>query len=108
MIGEFQMDPKNLVGIDISAGMISVANERINAYVQDFLKMEQSAQYDILFSGLNVFQYMNPAQFENAIRKSSELVSTGGFFVGDFIDPSHISCIQPANGRRWRAVTPKH
>lgn len=91
MIREFQMDPKSLVGVDISAGMISVANQRINAYVLDFLKMEQSAQYDILFSGLNVFQYMNPAQFENAIRKSSELVSTGGFFVGDFIDPSHIS-----------------
>lgn len=81
---------ENLLGIDISESMVRVANQRIHAIHADLLKWESYQQFDLAYSGLNVFHYLPYRELENAIIKTADLVKPGGWFVGDFITPDHI------------------
>jgi SAM-dependent methyltransferase/predicted metal-dependent enzyme (double-stranded beta helix superfamily) len=90
LIEHFGVKKENLLGIDISESMVQVANRRIHAIHADLLKWKTNQQFDLAYSGLNVFHYLPHQELENAIIKTGELIKKGGWFVGDFITPDHI------------------
>ena len=91
LIQNFKVSYQNLLGIDISEGMIQKARTRINAILGDLLELEaETESFDITFSGLNVFHYLPHHKFEEAVQKAAQFTQMGGFFVGDFITPDHI------------------
>jgi SAM-dependent methyltransferase/predicted metal-dependent enzyme (double-stranded beta helix superfamily) len=79
-----------LVGFDIAESMVAVANSRIVAEQKDVLAYQTDQPWDVVFTGLNVYQYLGLEDFEKAVRKSAEITKKGGYFVGDFITPDHI------------------
>lgn len=90
LLNTYPIRRDDLLGIDISPSMVEVASERINALCCDFLSYEPDSPYDIIFEGLNVFQYLGHKNFLPAVVKASGLTRTGGLFFGDFITPDHI------------------
>ena len=82
---------ENLYGIDVSPAMVQVARQRMQADVGDILHLDPSVrQWDVAFSGLNVFHYLPHEQLPEAIRRTAGIIKPGGYFVGDFITPDHI------------------
>lgn len=91
LINELKADYNRLLGIDISEGMIREAAKRIQAKKADLLTLHTDAeQWDIAYSGLNVFHYLPLGKMEIAIQKTAELLADEGYFLGDFITPDHI------------------
>ena len=91
MMDELGMKYENLYGIDISKAMVQEANRRIQADVGDVLTLDPSIRmWDLAFSGLNVFHYLDHARLEEAIQKTAAIIKPGGYFIGDFITPDHI------------------
>ncbi|MCB0571563.1 MAG: methyltransferase domain-containing protein [Phaeodactylibacter sp.] len=91
MIDELGAPHEKLFGIDISAAMVSEARSRIRAEAGDILAYDsQGKQWDIAYSGLNVFHYLDHERLEEAIQRTAALVRDGGYFIGDFITPDHI------------------
>ncbi len=91
MIDELGVPYEHLFGIDISKGMIQVAAERIHAEVGDLLELDPDlGLWDVVFHGLNVFQYLDHHYFDECVRKVAGIIKPGGYFVGDFITPDHI------------------
>jgi SAM-dependent methyltransferase/predicted metal-dependent enzyme (double-stranded beta helix superfamily) len=90
IIKHLGIQKEHLLGIDISESMVEVANQRIPAIHADLLKWQSTQQFDLAYSGLNVFHYLPHQELENAINKTADLVKKGGWFVGDFITPDHI------------------
>lgn len=91
MIDELGVKPENLLGIDISPAMVTVAQKRIRAKTGDICAFgEDAGAWDLVFSGLNVYQYLSPVQFEQAVQNTADLLRSGGWFAGDFITPDHI------------------
>ncbi len=91
MIDALGVKPENLLGIDISSSMVAVAQKRIRVQTGDICTFAEGAgAWDLVFSGLNVYQYLSPAQFEQAVQNTANLLRPGGWFVGDFITPDHI------------------
>ncbi|MEM6379514.1 MAG: class I SAM-dependent methyltransferase [Bacteroidota bacterium] len=87
----FHMNPSQVYGIDVSAGMVEQARKRIRADVMDLLQFEgQTEQWDLVYCGLNVFHYLPPDQLEAAIAKSASFLKSGGYFLGDFITTDHV------------------
>ncbi len=82
---------KRLFGLDLSEAMVKVANERIRAETGDVLTLDPSVKmWDVAYSGLNVFHYINHEELEQAISRTAAILRPGGYFVGDFITPDHI------------------
>ena len=91
MINELGVEYNNLYGIDISQAMVIEAKKRIQADVGDVLTLDPSIRlWDIAYSGLNVFHYLDYTRLEEAIQKTASIIKPGGYFVGDFITPDHI------------------
>lgn len=91
MLAVFGMNVEQIYGIDISAGMVAQARKRIHADVIDLLQFEgQSAQWDLVYCGLNVFHYLPPENLEVAIAKAASFLKAGAYFLGDFITTDHI------------------
>lgn len=91
MIQELGVAYENLYGIDLSEAMVAEARKRIQADPGDVLRLDPSVRlWDVAFSGLNVFQYLRPADLETAIQKTASILRPGGVFIGDFITPDHI------------------
>jgi len=91
MIKELGIPYEQLYGIDISEAMVNVARRRIQADVGDVLQLDPSIRlWDIAFSGLNVFHYLDHERLEEAVQKTASIVRPGGWFIGDFITPDHI------------------
>lgn len=91
MILEMGADRNRMYGIDISAAMVETARARIKADVGDVLTLDPEIKmWDIAYSGLNVFQYLDFHRLEEAIHKTAGIIKSGGYFVGDFISPDHI------------------
>lgn len=91
LIDEFGVPYEQLFGIDISPAMVSEASRRIRAEVGDVLAFEAEGKtWDVAFSGLNVFHYLDFTRLEEAIHRTADRVSPGGYFIGDFITPDHI------------------
>lgn len=91
LIDEFGVSYEQLFGIDISQAMVSEASRRIRAEVGDILDFDAEGKtWDVAFSGLNVFHYLDFKRLEEAILRTAERVSPGGYFIGDFITPDHI------------------
>lgn len=91
MIRELGVSYENLYGIDLSEAMVAEARKRIQADPGDVLRLDPSVRlWDVAFSGLNVFQYLRPADLETAIQKTASILRPGGVFIGDFITPDHI------------------
>ncbi len=91
MIRKLGVQHESLEGIDISEAMISVAQRRIQARKFDIFDLKpELGQRDIVFTGLNVFHYLDHNRFEEAVQKAASMVKKGGFFLGDFITPDHI------------------
>lgn len=91
IIDELGLPYKQLLGMDLSAAMVQEARQRIRAEQGDILAFDaEGRQWDIAFTGLNVFHYLPSGQLEEAIEKTAELVRPGGYFFGDFITPDHI------------------
>jgi cysteine dioxygenase len=86
----FDLPSDQLLGIDIAESMVKVANLRIEAQQQDFLNYMPDHLWDVVFTGLNVFQYLDARGFDRAIQKAAEITKPGGYFVGDFITPDHV------------------
>ncbi len=81
----------NLMGIDLSESMIRVSSERIRSRVQNLMDLPESRQsWDMTYTGLNVFQYLDDAQYETAIRVTARITNPSGLYFGDFITPDHI------------------
>lgn len=89
LIDEFNLNPDKLIGIDSSEAMITEAKKRINAETGDLLDLNMSI-YDIVYSGLNVYQYLSANKLELAISNTAQALKKGGWFIGDFITPDHI------------------
>ncbi|MFT4602424.1 MAG: putative metal-dependent enzyme (double-stranded beta helix superfamily) [Arenicella sp.] len=91
MIDNMGVDYDNLYGIDISESMVEEACKRIHAEQGDVLTLDPSVKmWDITYSGLNVFHYIDYEQLEEAISKTAGITKKGGWFLGDFITPDHI------------------
>lgn len=91
LIDEFGIPYEKLFGMDISPAMVSEANRRIRAEVGDILDLNADGKtWDIAFSGLNVYHYLDFKRLEEAIQRTAQRVSPGGYFIGDFITPDHI------------------
>jgi len=80
-----------IYGMDISEAMVDVARKRVRADVGDVLELDPSIRrWDIAYSGLNVFHYLDHERLEEAIQKTAGILKPGGWFIGDFITPDHI------------------
>ncbi|MGB0879139.1 MAG: methyltransferase domain-containing protein [Polaribacter sp.] len=91
MLEKLGVQHNNLYGIDISEAMVEEARKRIQADVGDVLQLDPEIRvWDIAYSGLNVFHYLDHAQLEAAIKKTASIIKEGGWFLGDFITPDHI------------------
>jgi SAM-dependent methyltransferase/predicted metal-dependent enzyme (double-stranded beta helix superfamily) len=91
MIDHLGVEYNNLYGIDLSEAMVVEANKRIKADVGNVLELDPTVKlWDIAFSGLNVFHYIDYERLEEAIVKTAGIVKEGGWFIGDFITPDHI------------------
>ncbi|GAB5553465.1 MAG: hypothetical protein Sapg2KO_30560 [Saprospiraceae bacterium] len=91
LLAVFGMDVEQIYGVDISAGMVEQARKRIRADQMDLLQLEgQSAQWDLVYCGLNVFHYLPPEDLETAIAKAASFLKAGAYFLGDFITADHI------------------
>lgn len=91
MMEHYQIPKKQMYGIDISEAMVHEARKRMNADVGDVLTLDPDIDtWDLAFSGLNVFQYLDFRRIEEAIQKTAAIVKPGGYFIGDFITPDHI------------------
>ncbi len=86
----FNLNKECLLGIDVSEGMVKVALKRINARVEDVLKVApEENHWDICLCTANVLQYLPQSQLEKAIQNIAHITQTGGCFIGDFITPDH-------------------
>ncbi len=91
MLDNLGVKYENLYGIDLSEAMIRVASGRIRAEVGDALTLDPTIRmWDMVYSGLNVFQYLNHQFLENVIEQTAKITMPNGYFVGDFITPDHI------------------
>ena len=91
MVDKLGLKRNNLLGMDFSAAMVSEAKKRIPARVGDILELDPDAgTWDLVYSGLNVFHYLDHQRLEEAIRRTAAVVEPGGYFFGDFITPDHI------------------
>jgi cysteine dioxygenase len=82
--------PEKLLGMDVSPAMVEVAKKRIDAEVADIANYQTDQQWDMVYTGLNVLQYLAPEDLPSAVGNISNAVKPGGYFVGDFITPDHI------------------
>lgn len=91
IIEQYQLDGDQLYGIDLSKAMIREARKRIHADVGNVLELDPSVRmWDIVFSGLNVYHYVDAERLEDAIAKTAAILKPNGWFIGDFITPDHI------------------
>lgn len=91
ILATFGMDPEQIYGIDISAGMVEQARKRIHADQMDLLAFAgQAAQWGLVYCGLNVFHYLPPENLETAIAKAASFLKPGAYFLGDFITTDHL------------------
>ncbi len=91
MMKELQVPYEKLYGIDISQAMVNEARARVQSDVGDVLELDPSIKlWDIAYSGLNVFHYLDHSKLQEAIEKTAGIVRDGGWFIGDFITPDHI------------------
>jgi len=91
MIDELRADRDKLFGMDISQAMVQVATQRIEAETGDVLTLDPAVKlWDMAYSGLNVFHYINHQQLREAVERTAGIIKPGGFFLGDFITPDHI------------------
>ncbi len=91
MIRELGADRDRLLGMDISPSMVAEAKHRIHAEEGDIFSFQKGAgTWDLVFSGLNVYHYLDHLRFDEAIARTAALLKPGGWFVGDFITPDHI------------------
>ena len=91
MIEELGLPYKQLLGIDVSEAMLQVAGRRIQAQKGNILELDpKDGTWDLAFSGLNVFHYLDHNRLEEAIQRTAGIVRPGGYFLGDFITPDHI------------------
>lgn len=89
-LNAFKLNKNQLLGIDISEGMVKVASKRINARVEDILNVVSDGNpWDICLGIGNVLQYLPQSQLETAIQNVASITQTGGYFIGDFITPDH-------------------
>lgn len=112
LIHEMGVPAEQLYGIDISKAMVTEARKRINADQGNVLELDpEIRKWDIAFSGLNVFHYLNAEDLEEAIQKTASILKDGGFFIGDFITPDHIrwypNAIHAANEEVVSLRTPR-
>ncbi len=91
MIIELGVRYGNLLGMDISPSMVAESQSRIQAVEGDIFSFTTgTGNWDMVFSGLNVFHYLDHRRFDEAVQKTATLLRSGGWFVGDFITPDHI------------------
>jgi SAM-dependent methyltransferase len=91
MIEKLGVPYERLFGMDLSEAMVAEAQKRIQADVGDVLTLDPSVQmWDMAYSGLNVFQYLDPKKLSQAIQKTANIIKPGGYFIGDFITTDHI------------------
>ncbi|MEQ8707282.1 MAG: methyltransferase domain-containing protein [Phaeodactylibacter sp.] len=91
IIDELGLPHAQLLGMDLSEAMVQEARHRIRAEQGDILAFEaEGSQWDIAFTGLNVFHYLPSSHLQEAIEKTAALIKPGGYFLGDFITPDHI------------------
>lgn len=91
IIDELGVPYDQLLGMDLSKAMVQEARHRIRAEQGDILTFDsEGGQWDLAFTGLNVFHYLPSSQLQEAIEKTAALVKPGGYFLGDFITPDHI------------------
>jgi len=88
---KYDIPDDSIYGMDLSSAMILEARKRINADTGDIMELDPNIQkWDLVFSGLNVFQYIDYNKLESAIEKTASILNDQGFFLGDFITPDHI------------------
>lgn len=86
----FNLNKNQLLGIDVSEGMVKVASKRINARVEDILNVvDDGNPWNICLCTGNVLQYLPQHKLEKAIQNVAHIIQTGGYFIGDFITPDH-------------------
>jgi SAM-dependent methyltransferase len=84
----FNLNKNQLLGIDLSEGMVKVASKRIYARVENILNVEhQGNPWDISICTGTVLQYLPQAMLEKAIQNVAHI--TKGCFIGDFITQDH-------------------
>ncbi len=91
MLTELSASRQRLYGIDYSEAMVAEARKRIHADHGDVLTLDPNVrQWDLVYSGLNVFHYLDHRRLQEAIERSASILHPGGYFVADFITPDHI------------------
>jgi SAM-dependent methyltransferase/predicted metal-dependent enzyme (double-stranded beta helix superfamily) len=81
---------EDLLGIDISQAMVAEALPHIQAEVGDITYYQTEKQWDVVYTGLNVLQYLKCDDLPKAIENIYHAVKSGGHFIGDFVSPDHI------------------
>jgi len=91
LLDKFKFSKDQILGIDISPAMVEVSSKRIPVIQADILEWKPNDHnWDFIYSGLNVFQYLPFDQLDAAIAKTASFLKSGGTFFGDFITPDHI------------------
>ena len=91
MVKNRGVKPDNMYGMDLSEAMVEEARKRIKADTGDLFDLDPDIRmWDIAYSGLNVYQYIDHKKCADAIQKTADIVRPGGYFLGDFITPDHI------------------
>mmetsp|Transcript_4300 Transcript_4300/g.7695 ORF Transcript_4300/g.7695 Transcript_4300/m.7695 type:complete len:647 (-) Transcript_4300:158-2098(-) len=95
MLDEVGISPQNLAAFDLSPSMVETAVQFrgiTTAKVGNVLEMsaEMYGLHDVLYAGLNVFQYLPADKLDDALERTAACTKEGGYFVTDFITPDHI------------------
>jgi SAM-dependent methyltransferase len=91
LVSDLGVSREQILGLDISEAMLSLAKERIPVVHRDFLEYQEDLEFrDLVFCGLNGIQYFDHHRFDESIHKIASLLRPGAWFLGDFITPDHI------------------
>ncbi|WP_414051393.1 class I SAM-dependent methyltransferase [Macrococcus animalis] len=101
------MNPKQIVGLDISNNMISYAkdninDERVSFVVSDILSFETETKFDVIVSSL-AFHYVE--DYEALIQKLNGMLNSGGVLLFSTEHPLTTATKQQEN---WSHVESRH
>jgi len=109
---QYGIPQERILGIDASNAMVAYAQKRIPAQLWQVENLDQlPGIFDLIYSGLNVLQYLPAALLPSTIAKIANKLTEKGCFVGDFITPDHMrwypNLLRSDDGRLYSLRTPR-
>jgi len=95
MVDEMGLREDSLSCFDFSPSMVEISREvrgLRQAQVGNALEMgpEKYGVHDVVYAGLNVFQYLPVGTLADAMERTARCTKPGGYFLSDFVTTDHI------------------